>query len=80
MQTAYPPPANCPAVAVPKVNGEIWHRLTQRANKPMKFRDSRLASVQHSIVGSSLALIQIMDAISSLSKADAEPLDLKGKG
>ena len=73
----YPLPVNCGDVCVPKVNGKVRHRLDQRANRPMKFRDTCLSSVQHSIVGGVGAIIQMLEAFTQASKGGAALLDPK---
>ena len=74
---ACPLPVNCGAVCIPKVNAEVGHRLDQRANRPLKFRDTCLSSIQRSIVGGAGVIIQMLEAFTQASNAGAATLDPK---
>ena len=76
-QAAYPVPANCQGVVTPRVNGEVYHRLSLRANKPMKFRDARMSNIQRSLVGGAAAVIQMLESCTVASRPGAKPLDAK---
>ena len=59
-------PQNCDKVNVPRVNGEIWHKLKE--NKVLKNRDLRFMNIQRAIVGGAAAVISIMQALTDGSK------------
>ena len=77
LQSSYPAPANCKLVTAPKVSGEMLHRLNLRENRAMKFCDGHLTKIQHALVRSAGALIQMMNALSLSSRPGAKPLDAR---
>ena len=72
-QGAYAVPANCTRVVVPRANGEVWHKLAARVNRPMKSRDTRLGNIQPSLVCGAIAVIKMMEAFTVASRPGARP-------
>ena len=77
LQAKYRAPENVKAICIPKVNGEVWQKLAQPGNRPIKGRDFKLSNVQRSIVGASSALLLMMEALTVSSRANGKPIDTK---
>lgn len=55
----YDKPENCKKMLVPRVNPEMWKRLS----KPQKSVDTKLSLMQNGIMKASIAIIQALDTI-----------------
>ena len=72
-QKAYLCPENCPALAVPRCNEEIWRKL----EKHHKQADIRVAGIQRAIAAGATGLVQMLEALLSSGKATGS-LDVQG--
>ena len=72
-EKSYLCPSNCPTLAVPRCNEEIWRKL----QKHQKQADIRMAGIQRAITAGATGLVQMLESLLSVRKSSGS-IDVQG--